>query len=183
MSADEEREPTARELYETYFLRCYARGGNPLDAWRAYMDSRMSQRPIPDLVLQYFDRVADNFFRLTNSITGPKTLPADPAPAIADALEMTRRGRGSVLTRARARGRAESIAEQVAHAIVFEGAKPSIAMEEVARVFKVGRETVRRAWQQEYESGLRNAVHALPPSDPRWQMAERMRRRMRRRQS
>lgn len=52
-------------MNEEFWLTRYAREGNPLHAWRAYEESREEGRPVPDLVLQYLDRVARRLFAVS----------------------------------------------------------------------------------------------------------------------
>src|SRR5207245_10904378 len=73
----------------------YLQDRNPLRAWLAYRDCRRYRLPIPEWVLDYFDRVSD---ALASCNRKP---PKDPAPAILRALEMRRaRGTGSTALKA-----------------------------------------------------------------------------------
>jgi hypothetical protein len=161
------------------FLKDYARTGNPLCAWFAYEAARLAGRPIPDLVLQYFDRVADRFgkigmgpilameqdraLRRNPNPQDPQVHarrrrlpqpPNDPAAVIAKALEMHRKGRGSVFARLRALAVEEHLAWEVAHLVVTERQKPDQALNAVAEYFGVSRETVRRAWARDRDRAL-----------------------------
>jgi hypothetical protein len=169
----------------------YAQGGNPLHAWYAYEAARRAHQPIPDLVLQYFDRVAARLWTLgmgpvlaieqdrqlrlmerernaglydgieppSYAMRGPDHDPAKsrrrlprppkpPAPAIAKALEMDRKGRGSVFERLRMTAVGEKLAWDVAEKVITEQQKPDQALNAVAEEFGVSREQARRAWKR-----------------------------------
>jgi len=173
------------------FVNDYAQTGNPLNAWSAYDAARRLHQPIPDLVLQYFDRVAerllklgsgpilaiehdrqlramererkaglyDNYKRPDYAMRGPDhdptesrrrlpRPPRDPAPAIAKAMEMDRKGRGSVFERLRRVAIEEHLAWEVADRVISEGQKPDQALNAAAEDFGVSRETARRAWKK-----------------------------------
>src|SRR5687768_1648704 len=66
---------------------------NPLYAWDAYSLARATGEPIPEFVLEYFDRVAANFAKLQEKPPGTK-----PELPIAKALEMKQSGAGNVFT-------------------------------------------------------------------------------------
>lgn len=165
-------EYNARDLrtHVDAFLNDYAQTGNPLSAWYAYEAARRFGQPIPDLVLQYFDRVAARLWALGSgpirAIEADRQArrhsnpavqrqrhrlpqpPTDPAPVIAKALEMDRKGRGSVFERLRMVAVEEYLAWEVAERVVSEGRKPTHALDAAAEDFGVSRETARRAWKR-----------------------------------
>jgi hypothetical protein len=163
------------------FVTDYARTGNPLAAWYAYEAARRVGQPVPDLVLQYLDRVAARFRALgmgpilaiehdrqlrqhSNPAVRARRarlpqVPHDPAPAIAKALEMHRKGRNSVFARVRAEAVAEHLAWEVAELVVTEDQKPDQALTAAAQDFGVSRETVRRAWMRHGQRALADIRH------------------------
>jgi hypothetical protein len=66
--------------------------GNPLWVWMAYRHFRDHNLPLPEWTLAYFDAAAT---RLQANVQPP---PEDPSSAIAEALFMKWRGRGSVFS-------------------------------------------------------------------------------------
>ena len=66
--------------------------GNPLWVWMAFRHFRDHDLPLPEWIFVYFDKVAK---RLQANVELP---PKDPSSAVAEALFMKWRGRGSVFS-------------------------------------------------------------------------------------
>jgi len=69
----------------------YQKTGNPVLAWRAYLECRAMKLPFPEWVLKYLDRPATLFWEW--SMKGGQEVPKDLGGAVVQALEMRRPGR------------------------------------------------------------------------------------------
>lgn len=181
MSEQEFTEVPAYEMWgpravEAY-VNDYARTGNALCAWFAYAMARRHGVAIPPLILQYLDRVAARLYDLGSAPVAaierqrqenaldryrqkiglaprrrrlPRP-PKDPAPAIAKALEMDRKGRGSVFERLRRQALEEHMAWEVANRLIdlgYDESKAYLACDDLAKDFGISSRTLRRAWKK-----------------------------------
>ena len=135
----------------------YELDGNPLHAWRGYIEARQSGEPVPDWVSTYLDRCA---VALLNMATAEKHVQrdAEPSTAIAEAFEMKRpgrSGRGSVFSEFK-NNMWLVYGSMVAHNM-RHGDKQTHAIEDVARANGVSVATVRRAYKK-YKTFTKSAT-------------------------
>jgi hypothetical protein len=128
--------------------------GNPVHAWRAYLECRGHNLPIPDWVLSYFDRVAGRFWALSSAGT---TLPRDISATVAEALEMKRPGRGGAGNVFAAYDRREEgeMAMEAAFQINLLDGQRKLAFKRVAKARNVSPSKVERAfnaWREDLEA-------------------------------
>jgi hypothetical protein len=147
----EKRQEHARVEIEE-LAKDYHRHRDAFAPWRVYALCRWAgNMELPDWTLHYFDRVARRMQHLAD-LGDPlvRKDPTDLAAAVIEALEMKksgRSGRGTALSRRRAAQRRETIARDVLYRMAHDGTKLYVAIEEAAERFRVGRETIRRAWK------------------------------------
>jgi len=129
-------------LHET----AYADTGNPLLAWSAWRLARTEGLTVPEWVLRYIYVAADKLWRAANP-DRLKDSPRAPAPIIAEALGMTRRGPGTVFSDFWD----EPFEIWLAALVYFESrghGKPYLVWESVAKQWSASEATVRRAWDK-----------------------------------
>jgi hypothetical protein len=126
-------------------LKLYEIDKNPLYAWHEYYIRREFDEPIPDWVLEYFDRVASKLLQATEP--GSK---ADVQAAAAEALELKKPGKtgaGTKFTKFRTAPEWAEHAYAVYKKLQGGAVKLDAAFGEVAQEKGVSNSTVRRAWE------------------------------------
>jgi hypothetical protein len=142
----------AAEYQASIEKKLYEVEGNSLRAWNVYRMYRLMGRPIPDWVLEYFDRAGDALMALQSE--HDRGAVKNPAVAIAEALGMKKPGRSgaynvfSDMDRERRKWLGYA-AEVKGH--IEQGSKEDIAIEFVAKTAGVHYSTVYRAWARAKE--------------------------------
>lgn len=140
----------AQRVVETA-ARAYQRTKNPINAWRAFAECRHAGIPVPEWILEYFERSAIRIHRLS-TINEKKPLPRNVIAALAECLEFKKpgkSGRGNVI-----KDFQNSKLLRVAcmfHWYLKEDpgrVKESVACAYAARYFGVSKSTANRAWKE-----------------------------------
>lgn len=125
--------------------RCYEETGSVLHPWAAYRLARVNKVPVPEWVLQYFDKAANNLFELNSQLhQGEKV--GDLAAAASRAMGLTGgRGQGSAFSKY---NRKWIVYGMNVRAWIQDGEKEYRAIEIVAERLQVDKSTVRRGWKE-----------------------------------
>jgi hypothetical protein len=126
------------------YQRAYERDNNPLMAWRALVEALASDVSLPPFVLDYLDGVGWDLLEMAARARTDKSAMTDAK--ITAALGLKRRGRGIIAAREHIASRNRLIAQFVEHQLA-EAHQLDHTYDHVARLFNVGRKTVRDAWE------------------------------------
>jgi hypothetical protein len=138
-----------RGFYLVLQARQYAVDRNPVHAWEAYLLHRRSGEPVPEWVLQYLDRAAENLSALDwRAQLGRKKI-TKPAAAIAEALEMKQPGRHKRVHVFAKRRTFEAVwlGAEVLYRM-RRGDQQTYAIDYVAKARGVPKTKVHRAWKR-----------------------------------
>lgn len=132
----------------------YQRDQNPFFVWQAYDHFRRAGMPIPEWILEYFDKAADALFALrlgqTDLKIHAKELPAtgdNLAQLVAKALGFREKGRGTALSKLKKSDAEISMALR-AQQRMNSGETQETSFGETADEIGVSDSTVRRAWRK-----------------------------------
>ena len=159
--ATAEGRPIMSDPFEAHHIRIiewsraqYQRTGNPFFVWQAYDHFRRAGMPIPEWILEYFDKAADRLFALrlgvTDLTTHVKEIPAtgdNLAQLVAKALGFRKKGRGTALSKLKKLDAEVSMALR-AQQRMNSGETQETSFGETADELGVSDSTVRRAWRE-----------------------------------
>jgi hypothetical protein len=130
----------------------YRSSGNPVFAWRAYLECRGAKLEIPEWVLTYFDGPARVFWRWSTPIDGRPPTGKKLSDGVLAALRLKRRGkkgRGNLFAEVFPDAASLALAGSVHFALRTDpltGGKVYRAIDIVREQAGVSRATVQRAW-------------------------------------